>query len=149
MNIVVRNVDKLMVSGLSTITNNENEMNPETAKIQQLWNDYQDKNILGATFNKSKNFDMYGVYSDYESDVNGDYKVTVAVEVVKPKNAIVIEKQRYLVFQNKGELPDIVIDTWKEIWEYFEIESKYERAYTIDFEKYSKENEIEIYISIL
>lgn len=146
--MVVRKIDKLMVSGLSVITNNENEMNPETAKIVQLWEDYQDKNILGATFNKSKNFDMYGVYSDYTSDVNGDYKVTVAVEVTKPKNAIVIENQRYLVFSKKGDLPKIVVDCWKEIWSYFDDEPTYERAYKIDFEKYSKENEIEIYISI-
>ncbi len=146
--MVVREVSKLMVSGLSVVTNNENEMNPESAKIMQLWNDYQDKNILGATFNKSKNFDMYGVYSDYVSDVNGDYKVTVAVEVTKPKNAMVIENQRYLVFSKKGELPAIVVECWKEIWEYFESNSDYERAYTVDFEKYSKENEIEIYISI-
>ncbi|WP_072680294.1 GyrI-like domain-containing protein [Arcobacter sp. LA11] len=147
--MVVREIDKLMLSGLSVITNNENEKDTETAKIVQLWEDYQDKNILGATFNKSKNFDMYGVYSDYASDVNGDYKVTVAVEVTKPKNAIVIKDQRYLVFSKKGELPDIVIDCWKEIWDYFANESEYKRAYTIDFEKYSKEDEIEIYISIL
>ena len=146
--MVVREVKKLMLAGLSTVTNNENEKNPETAKILQLWNDYQDKNILGATFNKSKNFDMYGVYSDYVSDVNGDYKVTVAVEVIKPKNAMVIEDQRYLVFQKKGELPEIVSETWKDIWEYFENKPKYERSYAIDFEKYSKENEVEIYISI-
>ena len=146
--MVVRKIDKLMLSGLSVVTNNKNEMNPETAKIMQLWQDYQDKNILGATFNKSKNFDMYGVYSDYTSDVNGDYKATVAVEVTKPKNAMLIKDQRYLVFQNKGELPSIVLETWKEIWEYFEGDAKYERAYKIDFEKYSKEDEIEIYISI-
>ena len=146
--MVVREIENLMLSGLSTITNNKNEKEPETAKIMQLWQDYEDKNILGATFNKSKKFDMYGVYSDYVSDVNGDFKVTVAVEVTKPKNAIVIKKQRYLVFKKNGELPDIVIDCWKDIWEYFENKPEYERAYTIDFEKYSKENEIEIYISI-
>lgn len=146
--MVVREVDKLMVAGLSTVTNNENEMNPETAKITQLWADFEEKNILGSIFNKSKNFYMYGVYSDYTSDVNGDYKVTVAVEVTKPKNAMVIENQRYLVFKKKGELPEIVVECWKEIWEYFENEPAYERDYKIDFEKYSKENEIEIYISI-
>ena len=146
--MVVREVENLMLSGLSTITNNKNESNPESAKIVQLWQDYEEKNILGATFNKSKKFDMYAVYFDYVSDLNGDYKVTVAVEVTKPKNAIVIKKQRYLVFKKSGELPDIVFDCWKDIWEYFENEAKYERDYKIDFEKYSKENEIEIYISI-
>lgn len=146
--MVVREVENLMVAGLSTITNNENESNPETAKIVKLWQDYDEKNIYGATFNKSKKFDMYGVYSDYVSDEKGDYKVTVAVEVTKPKNAMVIKDQRYLVFKNSGEIPEIVIQTWQEILEYFENEAKYERAFTTDFEKYSKENEIEIYISI-
>ena len=144
----VSRIKKLMLSGLSVETNNKNELNPETAKIMQLWNDYEEKNIYGATFNRSDKQDIYGVYSDYVSDVNGDYKVTVAVEVTKPKNAMIIDNQRYLVFDKKGELPDIVVDCWKEIWEYFENEPEYERVYKIDFEKYSKENEIEIYISI-
>lgn len=144
----VRHIEKLMVAGLGVRTNNNNEMNPETAKIGQLWDDYQDKNILGKTFNKANKSSMYGVYSDYESDVNGDYTVTVAVEVTKPKNAIIIKNQRYLVFSKEGELPEIVIECWKDVWEYFEKDSEYERAYTIDFEKYSKENFIEIYVSI-
>lgn len=144
----VSQVKKLMLSGLSVETNNKNEMNPDTAKIMQLWNDYEEKNIYGATFNKTAKQDIYGVYSDYVSDVNGDYKVTVAVEVTKPKNAMIIENQRYLVFEKKGDLPDIVADCWQEIWAYFENEPEYERAYNIDFEKYSKENYIEIYISI-
>ena len=146
--MIIREIENLMLFGLSTVTNNKNESNPETAKIMKLWEDYEEKNIYGATFNKSKKFDMYGVYSDYESDVNGDYKVTIAVEVTKPKNAMIIKKQRYLVFKKEGELPEIVTETWKEIWDYFENEPKYERDYTIDFEKYSKENFVEIYISI-
>lgn len=146
--MVVRKIDKLMVSGLSTVTNNEDELNEETAKIAKLWEDYQDKNILGKTFNKAKKSSMYGVYSDYVSQENGDYKVTVAVEVTKPKNAIVIENQRYLVFQKEGELPDVVLECWKDIWAYFNSEPEYERAFNIDFEKYSKEDSIEIYVSI-
>ncbi|PLY05774.1 MAG: AraC family transcriptional regulator [Arcobacter sp.] len=144
----VSRVKNLMLSGLSVVTNNKNEMNPETAKILQLWSDYEEKNIYGATFNKSNKQDMYGVYSNYVSDVNGDYTVTVAVEVTKPKNAMIIDDQRYLVFQKDGEIPDVVVDCWKEIWAYFENEPEYERAYKIDFEKYSKEDQIEIYISI-
>ena len=131
----VSRIKKLMLSGLSVETNNKNELNPETAKIMQLWNDYEEKNIYGATFNRSDKQDIYGVYSDYVSDVNGDYKVTVAVEVTKPKNAMTIDNQRYLVFDKKGELPGIVVDCWKEIWEYFENEPEYERVYNIDFEK--------------
>ena len=68
----VSRIKKLMLSGLSVETNNKNELNPETAKIMQLWNDYEEKNIYGATFNRSDKQDIYGVYSDYVSDVNGD-----------------------------------------------------------------------------
>ncbi len=144
----VTKVKNLMLSGLSTVTNNENESNPETAKIVKLWEDYQDQNVYGGTFNKANATEMFGVYSDYTSDVNGDYKVTVAVEVTKPKKAIVIEDQRFLVFTKEGELPGVVVECWKDIWAHFENESEYERAYKIDFEKYSKENSIEIFISI-
>ncbi|MCP4970905.1 MAG: GyrI-like domain-containing protein [Arcobacter sp.] len=144
----VTQIKKLMLSGLSVNTNNENEMNPESNKISLLWEDYENKNVYNKTFNKANKSEMYGAYSDYESDVNGDYKVTVAVEVTKPKNAIVIEEQRYLLFEKDGELPQVVVDCWNEIWDYFSNEPKYERAYKVDFEKYSKENGIEIFISI-
>ena len=144
----VTRVKNLMISGISCITNNKFELESEDGKIPQLWDDYIEKNAYGSTFNKANSKYMYGVYSDYTSDVNGDYKVTVGVEVTKPKNAIVIEDERYLVFSNKGELPDVVLQTWGEIWEYFQNNSEYERKYTIDFEKYVKEDEIEIYIAI-
>jgi predicted transcriptional regulator YdeE len=144
----VTKIKNLMIAGLSTVTNNKFELESEDGKIPQLWDDYIEKNIYSSTFNKANSKYIYGVYSDYASDVNGDYKVTVGVEVTKPKNALVIEDERYLVFSKKGELPDIVVETWAEIWDYFENNNEYERKYTIDFEKYVKENEIEIYISI-
>ncbi|WP_419769898.1 MAG: GyrI-like domain-containing protein [Candidatus Marinarcus sp.] len=145
----VTRVKNLMISGLSVITNNTLEFESENGKIPQLWNDYIEKNVYGNTFNKTKSQYMYGVYSDYTSDATGDYVVTVGVEVSKPKNAIVIEDERYLVFSKKGELPDVVVELWEEIWNYFEGNSEYERAFSVDFEKYTKEDEIEIFISIL
>ena len=141
-------IKKIMFSGLKTDTNNENEKNEETAKIPTLWDDYVEKNIYGKTLNKSKEPYLYGVYTDYESDVNGNYSVSVAIEVTKNKNAIVVENQKFLVFKNKGELPAIVLQTWEEIWSYFEDKPEYERAYTVDFEKYLDKDTIEIYIAI-
>lgn len=141
-------IKKIMFFGLKTDTNNENEKNEETAKIPALWDDYVEKNIYGKTLNKSKEPHLYGVYSNYESDVNGNYSVSVAIEVTKNKNAIVVENQKFLVFKNSGELPAIVLETWKEIWAYFEDKPEYERAYTVDFEKYLDKDTIEIYIAI-
>ena len=137
-----------MISGISITTNNKNETNEETAKITGLWDSYEENNTYSATHDKANNSSMYGVYSNYTSDVNGDYDVTVGVEVTKSKKAIVIEDEKYLVFKKEGELPQVVIDTWKEIWDYFEKNDEYKRKYSIDFEHYTKEDEIEIYISI-
>lgn len=137
-----------MISGISVVTNNETEMCEETSKIAPLWEEYFAKDVYKKTFDKSNSDFMYGVYNNYESDVNGNYKVTVGVEVTKPKNAIVIENKKFLVFTKQGELPMIVVELWEEIWDYFEQNNQYERAFEIDFEKYAKEDEIEIFISI-
>jgi len=142
-------VKKLMLLGISVRTNNTNEKNQETHKIAPLWEKYDEDNIYSKTLNKANNTSFYGLYSNYESDVNGDYDATVAVEVTKTKNnAMVIENKKYLVFTKQGELPEVCSELWEEIWDYFANNSEYERAYTIDFEKYSKENLIDIYISI-
>lgn len=144
----VTRVKKLMISGISVVTNNEFEMSEENGKIAALWEEYFDKDVYKKTFDKANSDFMYGVYSNYESDASGNYKVTVGVEVTKPKNAIVIEDKKYLVFTKQGELPMIVVELWEEIWAYLEKNSEYERAFEIDFEKYAKEDEIEIYVSI-
>ena len=145
----VTKIDKLMISGISAITNNEAEFSEEGGKIPALWDEYFQKDIYKKTFNKAHEAHMYGVYSEYESDDSADYKITVGVEVTKPKNAITIDNQKYLVFSKKGEIPDVVVELWTEIWEHFSSdESKYERAFKVDFEKYLSEDEIEIYISI-
>ena len=137
-----------MIAGLSTVTNNELEMSEENGKIALLWEEYFAKDIYKKTFDKANSDFMYGVYSDYESDASGNYKVTVGVEVTKPKNAIVIEDKKYLVFKKQGELPMVVVELWEEIWDYFEKNSEYARAFEVDFEKYAKEDEIEIFVSI-
>ncbi|CAM3454658.1 GyrI-like domain-containing protein [Arcobacter aquimarinus] len=144
----VTRIKKLMISGISVVTNNEFEMSEENGKIAGLWEEYFQKDIYKKTFDKANSDFMYGVYSNYESDVSGNYKVTVGVEVTKSKNAIVIEDKKYLVFTKQGELPMVVVELWEEIWDYFEKNSEYERAFEVDFEKYAKEDEVEIYVSI-
>ena len=75
----VTRVKKLMISGISVVTNNELEMSEENGKIASLWEEYFSKDIYKKTFDKAKSDFMYGVYSNYESDDTGNYKVTVEV----------------------------------------------------------------------
>ncbi len=144
----IKQIKKLIISGITTTTNNKNELIDTSAKIAPLWEEYTTKYIYTNTLNKVKDISMYGVYSNYTSDHNGDFDVTVGVEVSKAKKAVVIENEKYLVFSKQGELPQIIFNTWDEIWEYFETNSEYTRKFSVDFEKYTKEDEIEIYISI-
>tara|TARA_B110000046_G_C13016507_1_gene409030 strand:- start:988 stop:1431 length:444 start_codon:yes stop_codon:yes gene_type:complete len=141
-------VKSLMILGISTTTNNANELSEATQKIPALWEQYADESIYGNTLNKSNSTAIYGVYSNYISDVHGDFDVTVGVEVSKCKNAIVIENEKYLLFKKEGALPEVAFEAWQEIWDYFDNNDEYERKYAVDFEKYSKEDEIEIFISI-
>ena len=144
----LKRIKKLMISGISVTTNNNNEKSEETQKIAPLWSRYAEEHIDTKTHNKVDGSPLYGVYSNYTSDLNGDFDVTVGVEVTKPKNVIIIENEKYLVFKKEGEVPEVAFEAWQEVWDYFANESEYERKYSIDFEKYSKIGEIEIYISI-
>jgi len=49
----------------------------------------------------------------------------------------------------KGELPQVIIDTWMQVWAYFEDPSIDEKhAYKTDFELYKSAGEAEIYIGV-
>ncbi|HFG1933513.1 TPA: AraC family transcriptional regulator, partial [Vibrio cholerae] len=48
-----------------------------------------------------------------------------------------------------GEMPQVVIDLWNEVWNYFASEHcPHERAYTTDFEYYKSANSVEISIAV-
>ena len=113
----VKYLGKFYVEGITTRTNNKIELDETTAQIPQLWQRYVDENIESKTFNKSRNLAMYGVYNKYEKNVNSDYDYTIGVEVTKSKNAITIEKDRYLVFSKKGEFPkyEVLSKIWMKL----------------------------------
>ena len=143
------NLENKTIAGLKTRTKNVDEMNPNTAKIGALWQHFFENIMptLGETPQP-----LYGVYSNYESDAHGKFDVLVgAEEVVKSegRESVALEEGTYLCFKAKGEMPQAVIDTWSEVWNYFADEKCQEkRAYKTDFEKYICDNETEIYIGI-
>lgn len=62
-------IEERMVTGITIRTKNADEMNPDTAKIGGLWQNFYEKIApslrTGAT--------VFGVYYDYESDASGVY----------------------------------------------------------------------------
>ena len=135
------------IYGLTIRTNNEKEINPETAQIGALWGEYFAK-VLPTLPESSKG---YGVYSNYESDAFGDFDVMAGAEIENEELATVtLQEGTYLCFKAEGELPQAVIDTWGEIWNYFADENCSEiRVFKTDFELYLSESEAEVYIGIV
>ncbi|DAB34202.1 MAG TPA: transcriptional regulator [Sulfurospirillum sp. UBA12182] len=145
-------IEEKMIYGISTRTKNEDEMNPQTAKIGAVWQKFD--GTVDVDYKGGER--VYGVYYNYESDANGEFDVLAGYETSNEKlESIKIETGKYLVFNkiykenNDNSRVQAVIETWGEIWEYFSNEnSQYKRAYKTDFEYYKNQNEIEIYISI-
>lgn len=145
----VNNVTSKTISGVAVRTNNADEMQPETAKIAGLWETFA--NQLAPKLNETSQ--VFGVYTNYASDHNGDYDViagSTSLDVTCDGSAnYEIEAGKYLVFTAKGEMPQVVIQLWGEVWAYFDsADCEHERAYTTDFEAYLADDEVEIAIAI-
>jgi predicted transcriptional regulator YdeE len=145
----LRLVTEKKINGISTRTNNAAEMGPN-GKIPALWQCF-DESIPVDYRNGER---VYGVYYNYESDHNGLFSVLAGFDGQSyPSNInieqITIPQGKYLVFKQKGDMPQIAIDAWTEVWEYFTTEScKHRRLFLTDFEYYPNGNEIEVHIAI-
>ena len=138
-----------IIKGISIRTNNANEMEPSKAKIGQLHQQF-DKQI---EVNYAKGERVYAVYYNYESDASGDYTVMTGFDGhhqdCDDLETLAIQAGNYLVFNAKGEIPQIVIEIWGQIWEYFSSrECKHKRTYTTDFEYYKSPDEVDICIAV-
>jgi predicted transcriptional regulator YdeE len=147
----IQKIEGFEVVGFSVRTRNEDEMNPSTAKISALWNKFYSDASLKLTTESQ----VYGVYTNYESDYTGPFDVVacsnmLTTETLKESTKISIRSGKYLTFSAKGEMPKAVMDLWTEIWNYFNSpDCVHSRTYTTDFEHYKDADEIEISIAIL
>lgn len=138
------------ITGIGMRTNNANEMNPETSRIATIHQKFDKK----VSVNYKNGARVYGVYYDYESDYSGEFSVLAGTDqsdiaMTGDLEKISIPGGKYMVFEAKGEVPQIVIETWSKIWSYFSKgDTQYQRAYITDFEFYKNQNELEIYISV-
>lgn len=150
MDYEVVNLEEKKVIGVTARTKNSDADMP--AIIGGLWNSFYQEGIYSQITNK-QNDKALGIYSDYSSDMNGEYSVTVACEVsnvdVIPTNAVskVISAGKYAKFIVHGHMQHAVAAFWGELWQ-----MDLDRSYTYDFEEYQdcsmEDAEIHIYISI-
>lgn len=134
------------IQGVVTRTKNSNEMKPETAKIGALWHQFHQQ-LAGNLTPKST---VYGVYFDYESDYRGEFSVLAGADHFNQTaklETINIADGEYLLFKGTGPMPEVVIQVWQDVWNYFS-NSSVVRSYQTDFELYRSGTEVEVYIGI-
>ena len=140
----VKQVESFIVTGFSVRTQNKDEFNEKTAKLPSLWQQFYTSEL-------ATNANIFGVYSNYDSDANGPYTVTAGVES-SPAQAklseVTIQAGNYLVFEGTGPMPATVVETWKRVWIFFETNTEYRRNFISDFEAYSGSDQVAIYIGL-
>jgi predicted transcriptional regulator YdeE len=97
---------------------------------------------------------IFCVYTDYESDEKGEYKVILGrstgeanIEVPHGLERIDIDGGQYLVFHALDRNPESVREAWSRVYEYFRDHTEQRRAFTADFDKYGP-NGVDLYIAI-
>jgi len=146
----LRLVSEKTIHGLCTRTDNATEMDQQKGKIGALWQAF-DKAVPVDYKNGER---VYGVYSNYESDHSGKFTVHAGFDGKSAPSNVSLEKisipeAKYLVFTHQGEMPQIAIDAWTEVWNYFSVDKpEHQRLYSTDFEYYPNGNEIEVHIAV-
>ncbi|WP_133140299.1 GyrI-like domain-containing protein [Legionella genomosp. 1] len=141
---VKKEIASFIVKGFSVRTNNQDEMNPKSAKLPALWQRFFASELANTT-------SIFGVYSDYESNEDGLYTVTAGVSQeanTDNLNTVTVLSGSYLVFEAKGPMPATVINVWKSIWEFFAANHQFQRKFATDFELYLGAEQIAVHIGV-
>jgi predicted transcriptional regulator YdeE len=152
---------EIKLVGLTTRTNNKNEMNPETAKIGAMVGQFFGGSVMGGVSNRNNPGVTFAVYTNYESDEHGDYTYFIGEEVSSFENVpaelkqLTIPSASYQKFTTpSGKMPDVVINAWQQIWKMTSDDFEGKRAYQADFEVYDQRamnpanTSLDIYIGI-
>lgn len=104
----------------------------------------------GALFDKipkrTKPGTTFCAYTNYEADYRGSYTYFIGEEVssleeplAEGLKRLVIPSQHYMkLTTSPAPMPDVIVNTWKEIWQMSSQEMGGERSYLTDFEIYDE-----------
>lgn len=152
---------EIKLVGITARTNNQNEMNPQTAKIAGLAGRFMGEGLAEQIQNRKYPGTTFAVYTDYESDEHGEYTYFIGEEVYSHENVpenmqtLIVPAARYAKFTaGPDSMPEVVMAAWQEIWKMTPIETSGDRAYVADFEIYDEraldpaKTSLDIYIGI-
>jgi predicted transcriptional regulator YdeE len=136
---------EIKLVGIKARTNNAAEMNSNTAIIGEMVNKYDNTQIADKINNRKQPGVTYCIYTEYDSDFNGDYTYFIGEEVdnfnqiPQGLSQLIIPFQSYIKFTtDSGSMPLVCINAWKEIWQMDSSTLTGERAFIADFEIYDQ-----------
>jgi predicted transcriptional regulator YdeE len=155
-------ISQLLIVGLTTRTNNTNEMNPAKSKIAGLFETYISDQRCNDIKHRINPGVTYAVYTDYETDEHGDYTYYLGEAVssfeeqdLSKFETLTIPESKYMKFTTDiGILPDIVTDAWLNIWQLDKSDFGSNRSYIADFELYDNKSSdpanasVDIYVGL-
>ena len=134
---------EIKLVGITARTSLMSEMDQSTAKIGLTLQKFFQDELPTKIPNRANPNTTYCVYTEYESDFNGEYTYFVGQQVTSfddlPEGfvALTIPTQNYTKFTNgPGPMPAVCIDVWKQVWADSELDSR--RNYIADFEIYDE-----------
>lgn len=159
----ITTLNEIHLVGISTRTNNTQlfEQDPSSNKIAATVQKYFQEGLAQKIANRKKPGTTFCAYTNYESDINGDYTFFIGEEVNSlpdiPEGfeSLTIPLQKYAKFTNEpGPMPTVCIDMWKSIWAMDAESLGGYRAYGTDFEIYDERSAdynnatLDLYISL-
>ena len=154
---------EIKLVGITTRTNNAHQFasDPSTNKIAATVQKYFHNGLAEKIKAKKNPGTTYCVYTNYESDFNGEYTYFIGEEVTSFESiedgfeTITIPAQDYVKFTNQpGPMPAVCIDMWQKILAMSESDLGAKRAYIADFEIYDERSvdhnnvTLDIYIGV-
>lgn len=123
---------KTVINGKRIRTNNATLQG-----VMELWQEVTNLQLSG---------DVYAIYYNYESNHSGDYDLLIGSETCDLPDSVELANCQYIEIPVEGNSIDNIGKTWQKIWSDPDIEAK--RTYQTDYEKYSKDGSVTIYLSI-
>lgn len=123
------------------------------SRIGELWGRLYEGGVYQSISGK-KNGNSIGLYTNYESDVRGEYDVVVGCEIDEDAavsdslETAIIPAGKYAKFIVRGHVQQAVANFWMQLWS-----MDLDRKYSGDFEEYQSGDdmdnaEIHIYIAL-
>lgn len=152
-------IEGFTVVGIEARTDNAREMAGDGI-IAKQWRRFMGENLLAQIPHRIDGA-ILAVYSDYESDRDGEYSFMIGARVKSATGippgmmARKVPGGRYAVFTSeRGAVEKVVMETWQKVWLATTAELGGERAYNADFEIYDerardpKNAQVEIHVGI-